>query len=125
LTNAVCALAALYYSQVQQSNQGFQPPNGSAENETSKAFHDKAYVQLMNAKQSGGYKESDVLAAFHLVCYSQMAGGVTDWRQSMVVALDWLGNLGLTTEENPLEMYRSMEPNTQIVVKIAMVSDYV
>lgn len=87
-----------------------------------KSFHDEAYFQLANAKQMRGrHNESDVLAALHLVCFSQMSGGMTDWQVVLRIALDWLAQTGLPSDENAQQTLGSMSVTGQLVVKCTMV----
>ncbi|KAJ7592928.1 fungal-specific transcription factor domain-containing protein [Mycena floridula] len=123
VTNAVCALASLHFSRMRVA-QGFEAPDPNPEHSTAKYFHDEAYFQLANAKQlRGGHNESEVLAALHLVCFSQLSGGTTDWQLVLAIALDWIGQVGLSTDENPKATLSNMSVAGQLVVKCTMWMD--
>lgn len=101
---------------------GLEAPDPNPEHSTAKYFHDEAYYQLVNAKQLRGcHNESDVLAALHLICFSQMSGATTDWQMLLAIALEWLGQTGLPNEDNPRLLLNNMSPAAQLVVKCTMV----
>ncbi|ESK94040.1 c6 transcription [Moniliophthora roreri MCA 2997] len=127
LTNAVCALASLHYTRMRVA-QGLEAPDPNPEHSTAKYFYDESYFQLINAKQlrpGGAYTETDVLAALHLVCFSQLSGGTTDWAPCLGIALDWIGGLGLPGDENPGITMSMMNLAGQLGVKMTMMTDIV
>ncbi|KAF9013035.1 hypothetical protein BDZ89DRAFT_1167076 [Hymenopellis radicata] len=100
VTNAVCALTSLRFTRMCVA-QGLEPPDSNPEHSTAQYFHDEAFFQLASGKQTKGcHDESDVLAAIYLICYSQMSGQ-TDWQPLLTIAIDWIAQTGLTTDENP------------------------
>jgi hypothetical protein len=121
VTNAVCALAALHYRRMRIA-QGLEAPDPNPEHSMAKFFHDEAYYQLVNAKQlRGHYNESDAIAALHLVSFSLLSGGNTDWRTVLTVALDWLGQTGLAGDENPRLAMFNMSFASRCALKKTMV----
>jgi hypothetical protein len=104
--------------------QGLEAPDPNPDLSVAKYFHDEAYLQLASAKQiNGRHSESDVLAALHLVCFSQMTGGTaTNWQFSLNIALDWLISTGLPSSENPMMCLSNMSMATQLIVKCTIVS---
>ncbi|KAJ7707437.1 fungal-specific transcription factor domain-containing protein [Mycena rosella] len=121
VTNAVCALASLHYTRMRVSH-GFEAPDPNPEHSTSKYFHDEAYFQLHNAKQvHGSYSESDAIAALHLVWYSQLSGGTTDWQPVFTVACDWVAQqTDLLTSDNPKLALQSLPAAGQLIVKLTL-----
>nr|GAT54590.1 predicted protein [Mycena chlorophos] len=121
VTNAVCALASLHYTRMRVSH-GLEAPDPNPEHSTAKYFHDEAYFQLHNAKQvRGTYNESDVVAALHLVWFSQLSGGATDWQPVFAVACDWLAQqTDLLTSDNPKLALHRLPPSSQLIVKITL-----
>ncbi|KAL0579043.1 hypothetical protein V5O48_002936 [Marasmius crinis-equi] len=125
LTNAVCALASLHYTRLRVA-QGLEAPDPNPEHSTAKYFYDEAYFQLVNAKQiRGSYTETDVLAALHLVCFSQLSGGSTDWQPVLSIALDWIAQLGLPNDDNPGITLGMMGMAGQLSVKCTMIIDII
>jgi hypothetical protein len=103
--------------------QGLEAPDSNPEPSTAKYFHDEAYFQLANAKQLRGYHdESDAIAALHLVSFSVLSGGATDYQPVLGIACDWLAQTGLLNDENPKLTLRNMSEAGQLVVKITVVS---
>lgn len=121
VTNAVCALANLHFTRMRVA-QGLEAPDPNPEHSTAKYFHDEALHQLSTTKQiRGSHNESDVLAALHLVCFSQMSGGITDWQGALNIALEWMWQTGLPGDENPRRTLNNMSTAAQLVVKCTMV----
>jgi len=101
--------------------QGLEAPDSNPEPSTAKYFHDEAYFQLANAKQLRGYHdESDAIAALHLVSFSVLSGGATDYQPVLGIACDWLAQTGLLNDENPKLTLRNMSEAGQLVVKITV-----
>ncbi|KAJ7476037.1 fungal-specific transcription factor domain-containing protein [Mycena latifolia] len=121
VTNAVCALASLHYTRMRVSH-GLEAPDPNPEHSTSKYFHDEAYFQLHNAKQvRGAYAASDAIAALHLVWYSQLSGGTTDWQPVFAVACDWVAQqTDLLTSDNPKLALQSLPVEGQLIVKLTL-----
>ncbi|KAF5376163.1 hypothetical protein D9757_009338 [Collybiopsis confluens] len=123
VTNAVCALASLHFSRKRVA-EGLEPPDLNPQHSTAKYFYDEAYYQLANAQaMRGHYSESDVIAALHLVYFSQLSGGSMDWTPVLSVALDWLAQIGLTDQEDPRSTLGTMSLTSQIAVKGTMWMD--
>ncbi|KAK7463447.1 hypothetical protein VKT23_006798 [Stygiomarasmius scandens] len=123
VTNAVCALASLHFKRMRVA-QGLEAPDPHPEHSAAKYFYDEAFFQLANAKQIRGcYNESDVIAALHLVCFSQLSGGATDWQPVLAMALEWMAQIGLPNEEDPRTALRSMNTAAQVAVKCTMWND--
>ncbi|KAK7033348.1 Zn(2)-C6 fungal-type domain-containing protein [Favolaschia claudopus] len=121
VTNAVCALASLHYTRMRVSH-GLEPPETNPEHSTAKYFHDEAYFQLHNAKQvRGSYSESDAIAALHLVWFSQLSGGATDWQPVFAVACDWLAQqTDLITSDDPQRALANLSIEGQLIVKLTL-----
>ncbi|THV07272.1 hypothetical protein K435DRAFT_848222 [Dendrothele bispora CBS 962.96] len=123
VTNAVCALANLHFKRMRVA-QGFEAPDPNPELSAAKYYYDEAFFQLTNAKQIRGcYNESDVIAALHLVCFSQLSGGATDWQPVLAMALEWIAQIGLPVEEDPKMALRGMNTAAQVAVKCTMWND--
>lgn len=122
VTNAVCALASLHYTRMRVAH-GLEAPETNPEHSTAKYFHDEAYFQLHNAKQvRGSYSESDAIAALHLVWFSQLSGGATDWQPVFAVACDWVAQqTDLLTNDNPKLALQSLPVTGQLIVKLTLV----
>ncbi|KAJ3739273.1 fungal-specific transcription factor domain-containing protein [Lentinula detonsa] len=123
VTNAVCALASLHFTRKRVA-EGLEAPDLNPDHSTAKYFYDESYFQLANAQQiRGHYNESDVIAALHLVYFSQMSGGSMDWMPVLSIALDWLAQIGLPEKEDPKSVLSSLSPAAQIAVKGTMWMD--
>lgn len=104
--------------------EGLEAPDLNPQHSTAKYFYDEAYFQLANAQQiRGHYTESDVIAALHLVYFSQLSGGSMDWMPVLSIALDWLAQIGIPDEEDPKLMLSTLSVAAQIAVKGTMVSN--
>lgn len=122
VTNAVCALANLHFTRMQVA-QGLEAPDPNPEHSTAKYFHDEAYMQLANAKHvRGHYSESDAIAALHLVWFSQLSGGATNWQLVFDIACDWVVHTNLPTDDNPRVKLNSLSATGQLIVKLTLVS---
>ncbi|KAJ6507860.1 fungal-specific transcription factor domain-containing protein [Mycena vitilis] len=121
VTNAVCALASLHYTRMRVA-QGLEAPETSSEQSTARYFYDEAYHQLVNAKQlHGTYSESDAVAALHLVYFSQLSGGATDWQPVLAVACDWVAQqTDLLKHENPQLALQSLSVEGQLIVNLTL-----
>ncbi|KAJ7745738.1 fungal-specific transcription factor domain-containing protein [Mycena metata] len=121
VTNAVCALASLHYTRMRVAH-GLEAPETNPEHSTAKYFHDEAYFQLHSAKQvRGSYNESDAIAALHLVWFSQLSGGATDWTPVFAVACDWVAQqTDLLTSDNPKLALRNLSDAGQLIVKLTL-----
>ncbi|KAJ7170903.1 fungal-specific transcription factor domain-containing protein [Mycena crocata] len=121
VTNAVCALASLHYTRMRVAH-GLEAPDPNPETSTAKYFHDEAYFQLHNAKQlRGSYSESDAIAALHLVWFSQLSGGATDWQPVFAVACDWVAQqTDLLTNDNPKLALQNLPAAGQLIVKLTL-----
>ncbi|KIK66589.1 hypothetical protein GYMLUDRAFT_157062 [Collybiopsis luxurians FD-317 M1] len=123
VTNAVCALANLHFSR-RRVAEGLEPPDFNIQHSTAKYFYDEAYLQLANAHvMRGHYSDSDVIAALHLVYFSQLSGGSMDWMPVLSVGLDWLAQIGMPDEEDPRAMLNTLPLTSQIAVKGTMWMD--
>jgi hypothetical protein len=110
----VCALANLHYTRKRVAD-GLEPPELSLDNSTAKYFYGEAYFHIANAQQiRGHYSESDVIAALHLVYFSQMSGGLVDWTPVLTIALDWLAQIGISEEDDPRSMLSTLSVAAQI-----------
>lgn len=106
--------------------QGLEAPDPNPEHSTAKYFHDEAYMQLANSKQLRGRNtDSDAIAALHLVWFSQLSGGATNWQSVFDIACDWVSQTNLVAEENPRIKLNSFTAVGQLIVKLALVSTYI
>ncbi|KAJ6512967.1 fungal-specific transcription factor domain-containing protein [Mycena sanguinolenta] len=121
VTNAVCALASLHYTRMRVAH-GLEAPETNPEHSTAKYFHDEAYFQLHNAKQlRGSYSESDAIAALHLVWFSQLSGGATDWQPVFAVACDWVAQqTDLFSTGDPKVALQNLTVAGQLIVKFTL-----
>ncbi|KAJ7096534.1 fungal-specific transcription factor domain-containing protein [Mycena belliarum] len=118
-THAVCALASLHYTRLRVAH-GLEAPDADPSTATSKFFHDEAYFNLHQAQQArGAYAAGDALAALHLVWYSQLSGGATDWQPVFAVACDWLAQqTDLLGSDNPKLALQHLPEDGQLIVKL-------
>ncbi|KAJ7017421.1 fungal-specific transcription factor domain-containing protein [Mycena alexandri] len=100
VTNAVCALASLHYT----------PPETNPEHSTAKYFHDERISSCTaRSRYARSYNESDAIAALHLVWFSQLSGGATDWTPVFAVACDWVAQqTDLLTNDTPKLALRNL-----------------
>ncbi|KAJ7885888.1 fungal-specific transcription factor domain-containing protein, partial [Mycena olivaceomarginata] len=120
VTNAVCALASLHYTRMRVAH-GLEAPEPNSEHSAAKYFHDEAYFQLHNANLRGSYSGSDAIAALHLVWFSQLSGGATDWQPVLAVAFDWVRQqTDLLTNDNPKLALQSLPVAGQLIVKLTL-----
>jgi len=85
-------------------------------------FYSEAWARLATSKQTlGHYTESDAIAALHLVSYSLLSRGTTDWRNMLEVACEWLSQTGITVDENPKYTMSNMTSSRQFALKATMV----
>ncbi|KAF9260103.1 hypothetical protein L218DRAFT_620173 [Marasmius fiardii PR-910] len=124
LTNAVCALANLHYTQLRVA-QGLDAPDPNSEHSTAKYFYDEAYFQIVNAKQlRGSYTVGDAFTALHLICYSQLSGGSTDWITMLDVMFDWIAQSDLLNGDDPsVTLETMMSAFEQCGIKCVMMID--
>jgi hypothetical protein len=102
---------------------GLEAPDPHPEHSTAQYFHDEAYFQLANAKQvRGSYNESDAIAALHLVWFSQLSSGATNWQPVFAIACDWVAQqTDLLSNDNPKLAMGSLSPAGQLIVKLTLV----
>ncbi|KIY69100.1 hypothetical protein CYLTODRAFT_421025 [Cylindrobasidium torrendii FP15055 ss-10] len=120
LTNAVCAISSLHFTRMRVA-QGLEAPDPHPEHSTAQSFHDEACFQISSSKQAKGcYDEGDVIAALHLISYGQLAGNGADYDAFLSIALDWISQTGLPTDDNPKLTLFNTTPNRQLAVKLTM-----
>lgn len=103
--------------------QGLEAPDPNPDRSTAKYFYDQSFYQLANAKQlRGHYSENDAIAALHLISFSLISGGTTDWQGVLGIALEWLGQTGIVQDENPKLALLSMSFAARCAVKLTLVS---
>lgn len=121
VTSAVCALASLHNERMRVA-QGLETHESNPDS-YAQFFYNEAWTRLANSKQSRGqYTVADAIAALHLVSYSILSRGATDWRIMLDVACDWLGRLGIASNENPKYMLSTMTSAETFALKTTMVS---
>lgn len=123
MANAICALSSLHANQI-RIEQGLESLSRDAKGTQATYFHDEAVFQLTSAKQQHGrYRESDAIAALHLVSYSQMSGGNGDWQSVFTVTCEWVAQTGLFLEEsNARRVFDGLSSTGQLIVKMVLVS---
>ncbi|KAG2364613.1 fungal-specific transcription factor domain-containing protein [Suillus spraguei] len=99
VANAISALASLHFSLIRIVH-GFEAPNPTLEHSPAIRFYDSAHQQIYRNKQTS-LSESDANAAIHMLSFSLMSGGVTDWRPMLDIANEWFLRTGITTSNNP------------------------
>lgn len=97
LALSLCALAALHHARARMAR-STQPILEDPDNENSppRQFYARALYRLMHAPQTNGtgqYSDSDAVAAIHLVSYSLLGGGMTDWTVPLDFACEWVSTL--------------------------------
>ena len=103
-----------------QVTRGLQVPNLSQGMSLAKEFHDQAVFQLANTR--GHHTATDAIAAIHLVSYSLLSGGKSDWRPMLEIACEWLGRTGIAQDEDPKYRLLTMTDAEQFAVKTTIVS---
>jgi len=61
-----------------------------------------------------------LLAALHLISFSQLSGCTTDWQPAFSVVSEWLAHTGLLVDDNPALTLRGLSPIAQLLVKAAL-----
>ncbi|KAF9560751.1 hypothetical protein CPC08DRAFT_750332 [Agrocybe pediades] len=119
VTLAVCALAELHCRQTRVS-QGLEPFQGPEKANTS-YLRDEAILVMQNNKSARGcWVDSDAIAAYHLVNYSQMSGGAYDWETPFQILVNWLMQTNLHLAENPWVAFINMSSTQQYFVKATL-----
>ncbi|KAG2110232.1 fungal-specific transcription factor domain-containing protein [Suillus discolor] len=121
VANAISALASLHFSLIRIAH-GFEAPNPTLEHSPAIRFYDSAHQQLYRNKQTT-LSESDANAAIHMLSFSLMSGGVTDWRPMLDIASEWLARTGITTSDNPKLMMINMNEASRLALKATMWCD--
>lgn len=118
MSSSVCALASLHNSRMQVTR-GLQLPDGNSGQSFAKHFHDQAAYQITSTR--GHHTQADAIAAMHLISYSLLSGGKTDWRIMVDIACDWLGQCGITVDEDPKYRLLTMTDSEKFATKTTMV----
>ncbi|KAG2146134.1 fungal-specific transcription factor domain-containing protein [Suillus bovinus] len=121
VANAISALASLHFSLIRIAH-GFEAPNPTLEHSPAIRFYDSAHQQIYRSKQTT-LSESDANAAIHMLSFSLMSGGVTDWRPMLDIASEWLVRTGITTSDNPKLMMINMNEASRLALKATMWCD--
>ncbi|KAH7925835.1 hypothetical protein BV22DRAFT_1064197 [Leucogyrophana mollusca] len=118
VTNSLCALASLHYTRLHAA---LAPETQSTtlDNSQTMLFHDSAQAELSRRRQ-GRISESDAIAALHLLSFSVLSGGATDWRPMFTLACNWLVQTGITVNENPKLAMMSMSGAARLALKTTM-----
>lgn len=116
VSNAISALAALHCTRTRIAH-GL----ATLENSPAIRFYGSAHQQIYRNKQTM-LSESDANAAIHMLSFSLISGGVTDWRPMLDIASEWLVRTGITTSDNPKLMMLSMSEASRLALKTTMVS---
>jgi hypothetical protein len=120
VANAISALAALHCNRIRMAH-GLDAPNPTLENSPAIRFYNTAHQQIYRNKQTM-LSESDANAAIHMLSFSLVSGGVTDWRPMLDIASEWLVRTGITTSDNPKLMMMNMNEASRLALKATMVS---
>lgn len=121
VANAISALASLHFSLIRIAH-GFEAPNPNLEHSPAIRFYDSAHQQIYRNKQTT-LSESDANAAIHMLSFSLMSGGVTDWRPMLDIASEWLVRTGITTSDNPKLMMINMHEASRLALKTTIWCD--
>lgn len=121
VANAISALASLHCSLIRIAH-GLEAPNPTLEHSEAIRFYDSAHQQIYRNKQTT-LSESDANAAIHMLNFSLMSGGVTDWRPMLDIASEWLVRTGITTSDNPKLMMINMNEASRLALKATMWCD--
>jgi hypothetical protein len=104
--------------------QGLEAPDPNPDRSTAKYFYDQSFYHLVSVKQlRGRYSENDAIAALHLISFSVLSGGTTDWQGVLGIALEWLGQTGIMQDENPKLALLGLSHNGRCAVKFTLVSN--
>ncbi|KAG1858831.1 fungal-specific transcription factor domain-containing protein [Suillus subluteus] len=121
VANAISALASLHFNLIRIAH-GFEAPNPTLEHSPAIRFYDSAYQQIYRNKQTT-LSESDANAAIHMLSFSLMSGGVTDWRPMLDIASEWLVRTGITTSDNPKLIMMNMNEASRLALKATIWCD--
>lgn len=121
VANAISALASLHFSLIRVAH-GYEAPNPTLEHSPAIRLYDSAHQQIYRNKQTM-LTESDANAAIHMLSFSLMSGGVTDWRPMLDIASEWLVRTGITTSDNPKLMMIKMDEASRLALKTTMWCD--
>ncbi|KAG2336984.1 hypothetical protein BDR05DRAFT_78235 [Suillus weaverae] len=121
VANAISALASLHFS-LKRIALGFEVPNPTLENSPAIRFYNTAHQQIYRNKRTM-LSESDANAAIHMLNFSPLSGGVTDWRPMLDIASEWLVKTGITMCDDPKLMMIKMNEASQLALKATMWCD--
>ncbi|KAF7985733.1 hypothetical protein HWV62_2340 [Athelia sp. TMB] len=122
VTSAVCALAALHHSRMQVATFADHSPGQSM----SQYFYNESWTRLQASRSTlGHYTDNDAIASLHLLSYSLLSRGTTDWRYVLDVSCEWLGQTGIIAEEDPKYTISTMSQSRQFILKWTMWLDIV
>lgn len=121
VANAISALASLHFSLIRIAH-GFEAPNPTLEQSPAIRFYDNAHQQIYRNKRTT-LSESDANAAIHMLSFSLMSGGITDWRPMLDIASEWLVRTGITTSDNPKLLMINMNEASRLALKATMWCD--
>lgn len=100
---------------------GLQLPNINQGQQTvAKQYYQQACYQLSNSR--GHHSAADAIAAIHLISFSLLSGGKTEWRGMLEIACDWLVQTGITVDEDPKYRLLTMTDAEKFATKAIMVS---
>lgn len=119
VANAISALASLHFSLIRIAH-GFEAPNPTLEQSPAIRFYDNAHQQIYRNKRTT-LSESDANAAIHMLSFSLMSGGITDWRPMLDIASEWLVRTGITTSDNPKLLMINMNEASRLALMFAVV----
>ncbi|KAH7913770.1 fungal-specific transcription factor domain-containing protein [Hygrophoropsis aurantiaca] len=117
VANSICALASLHYTR-SPAALGAEIANTSLDNSQTMLFHNSTVAEL--SRRQGHISDSDAIAALHLLTFSILSGGVTDWRLMNNMASIWLSQTGITANENPKLAMMSMSSIGRLALKKTM-----
>lgn len=120
VANAISALAAMHCSRIHAAH-GLGTTNPSTEGSPAIQFYDSAHRQIYRNKQTV-LSESDANAAIHMLGFSLISGGVTDWRPMLDIASEWLVRTGITKHDNPKLRMMNMNEASRLALRTTMVS---
>ncbi|EGN98765.1 hypothetical protein SERLA73DRAFT_181398 [Serpula lacrymans var. lacrymans S7.3] len=118
VTNSICALANLHFNRMRMAH-NLQVSDPSLDNAQARAFYENALSQI-SGNMGGHIRESDAIAALHLLSFSLLSGGSTDWRPMLDFSCRWLTQIGIIGNENPKLAMLNMTAPTRLALKATM-----
>ncbi|EPQ54324.1 hypothetical protein GLOTRDRAFT_130692 [Gloeophyllum trabeum ATCC 11539] len=125
VTNAVCSLASLHYTNSRVA-QGLEQENPDLQTTLAMRFYNHTCYQLNTSKFTRGhYGAKDATAALHLASFSIFSKPPTDWAPMLEIACDWFGQSDIFVAEDPVACLMNMDYLGQFAAKATIWLDIV